>query len=447
MKLRKVGYVQIVLLLLMMCVPKNSAAASDQITLLLSKDTAVVEGKVTVSGVTDPSIWVPIKMIDEEQSIALFDTAKSDGNGYYSMDIIVPKGSVGKVTIIVGSGRDTTSKTLNISANSDNGGSDNGGSNNGGSNSDSGSVEVDPTPDALIPVRLAGYDRFETAIAIAEQGWPNGSDTVVLTYAYDFPDALAAVPLAKKYNAPILLTDNAMLTSSTLAEIKKLTVKKIILIGGTSVISQGIEDSLRATYGQENVLRYGGEDRYATAAVIAGALGSTGKAVIANGENGHYQDALAVSPYAAAKGIPILFTQAEKLPEATAQALAAQKVDTTIVVGGEVVVSPTVYNQLAGATRYGGVDCYATATAIAEGLRLNLNRVYVVTGLNFPDALVAGNLAAHTLSPLIMVDQGLPEATEMFLTANKATVLELTIVGGEGVISLSQDKTLRNALK
>jgi putative cell wall-binding protein len=296
---------------------------------------------------------------------------------------------------------------------------------------------------AGVPQRLAGADRFLTANAIAAQGWKAGADNVVLVNAFTFADALAAAPLAFKLNAPILLTERDTLTLSTQEELQKLGAKKITLIGGTGVISQAIQDSLNATCGPENVIRYGGSDRYETAALIAAALGTTGRAVLANGEDGHYLDALAVSAYAAYQGIPILFTESQALPAATGQALTAQKVSSTIVVGGEAVVAPLVYNQLPGAERYAGANRYATATAIAEGLKFNPNRIYLATGLNFADALTAGNLAAHTLSPLIMVDQTVPQASADYLTKQQGTISELVIVGGEGIISTEQESAVR----
>lgn len=300
---------------------------------------------------------------------------------------------------------------------------------------------------SIASTRLSGTDRSGTAIAVADQGWKAGADNVVLANAYTFPDALAAGPLAYKLDAPILLTDTKTLTPSTFAEIKKLAPKTITLIGGTAVISQDIQDSLSEIYGQANVIRYGGADRNATAATIAAALGTTGKAVVANGEDGHYADALAVYSYAAYNGIPILFTGSSVLPAATVQALTAQKVKTTIVVGGEGAVSAAVYNQLPGAARYGGSDRYATATATATGLHLNLKWVYIVTGLDFPDALVVGNLAAHSLSPLILVDKEMPTATADFILANKAAISGLTTVGGEGAVTPVQDNALRYALQ
>jgi heme-binding NEAT domain protein/putative cell wall-binding protein/Leucine-rich repeat (LRR) protein len=295
------------------------------------------------------------------------------------------------------------------------------------------------------PERLAGEDRFGTAVAISQHGWKAGADSVVLANAYAFPDALAAGPLAYKLNAPILLSDARTLTPVTLAEMQRLAPKKIILIGGTAVLSQAIEDSLSAVYGQDNVIRYGGADRYATAAAIASALGTTGQAVIANGEDGHYADALAISSYAAYHGAPILFTAAQALPDVSKQALTEQKVSASIVAGGEGAVSAGIYRQLPGATRYGGADRYATATTITAGLKLNLSQVFVTTGLNFPDALVAGNLAARSFSPLLLVDKDLPQTVQDFLAANKEAISGITVVGGEKVISTEQQSALQNA--
>ncbi|WP_291300687.1 cell wall-binding repeat-containing protein [Desulfosporosinus sp. BICA1-9] len=95
--------------------------------------------------------------------------------------------------------------------------------------------------------------------------------------------------------------------------------------------------------------------------------------------------------------------------------MTAQKVSSTIVVGGSYVIPEAITQRLPGVVRYAGSDRYATSTAIAQGLTLNTDRVYVVTGLNFADALTAGNLAAHSFSPVIMVDNTIPEARFKFL--------------------------------
>lgn len=292
---------------------------------------------------------------------------------------------------------------------------------------------VNPTPEAVGPeqVRLAGYDRIASAVEMSKSGWTQ-SDYVVLAYAYSFPDALAAAPLAYKYNAPILLSDNSTLSPETLAEIQRLNATNIIMVGGTAVLSQNMEDSLKANY---TVSRYNGLTRYDTAASIANALDPNSAAVIVNGE--FYPDALVISSYAANKGVPILFTNVnDGMPAVTAQTLSARGVTNTIVVGGTAMVSDQVFNQLPSPVRYGGYDRYETATIVASALGLNAETTFVVTGIDFPDALVAGNLAAKTFSPLVMVSEsaGLPSATESFFKSNASKIKKVMLIGGTVVV-------------
>lgn len=68
--------------------------------------------------------------------------------------------------------------------------------------------------------RLAGQDRYGTSDAIVSQGWKQ-SDYAVLVNSENFPDAITASPLAKKYDAPILLTHPSILTDSTKKKITK----------------------------------------------------------------------------------------------------------------------------------------------------------------------------------------------------------------------------------
>lgn len=299
---------------------------------------------------------------------------------------------------------------------------------------------------APTPKRIAGQERYDTANQAATYGWKAGADHVLLVNAYAYSDTLAAVPLAYKYQAPILLTEAAALTPSTFEQLQKLKTKKVTLIGGTGAISQEIQDQLNQIYGAENVVRYGGWDLYETAGLIAKALGTTGQAVIANGGPASYADALAISSYAGYHGIPILFTERTAFPAATLQALADQKVSSSLVVGGSYVVPEEIYQQLPGAVRYGGADLYETATKIAEGLELNPSKVYVATGLNFADALTAGNLAARTLSPIVLVNEGIPSVTSNFLLTHRAQQPELIILGGKGIIRADQESALRSAL-
>ncbi|MDP4179169.1 MAG: cell wall-binding repeat-containing protein, partial [Bacillota bacterium] len=85
--------------------------------------------------------------------------------------------------------------------------------------------------------RIYGTDRFETAAKIADKGWTTTSDYAVIATGEDYPDALCASPLAKKYNAPIILTETNKLSDSAQKELKRLSVKTVFIVGGTGVVS------------------------------------------------------------------------------------------------------------------------------------------------------------------------------------------------------------------
>jgi len=74
--------------------------------------------------------------------------------------------------------------------------------------------------------RLWGSDRYRTAVAISNAGWPSGASDIVLATGEDYPDALCAAPVAKILNAPILLTNTTTLNVDTENEIVRLGAKK-----------------------------------------------------------------------------------------------------------------------------------------------------------------------------------------------------------------------------
>ncbi|MBT2692559.1 cell wall-binding repeat-containing protein [Bacillus sp. ISL-55] len=86
-------------------------------------------------------------------------------------------------------------------------------------------------------LRISGKNRFDTAVQISQTGFDK-SETVILSTAYNFPDALAGGPLAYKYDAPILLTSKDTLGEATKSEILRLKAKKAIILGSKGVISQ-----------------------------------------------------------------------------------------------------------------------------------------------------------------------------------------------------------------
>lgn len=84
--------------------------------------------------------------------------------------------------------------------------------------------------------RIAGGDRYETAVAISEYTYPDGADVVYLASGETLVDAITAGPLT---GGPILLTTRDHLPEVTRAEIHRLG-GEVIALGGTGVISDQV---------------------------------------------------------------------------------------------------------------------------------------------------------------------------------------------------------------
>lgn len=282
--------------------------------------------------------------------------------------------------------------------------------------------------------RIAGKDRIQTAIAVSRESCFYGAETVVLSRDDDFPDALTGVTLAEAYYCPILLTNKQTLSDQTEEEIARLRPKQIILLGSTGAISQEIEDELAESY---KVIRLGGRDRYETAAAVARHLKEnnllkTDKAVIAYGEN--FPDALAISSLAAYQRIPILLTETRQLPDATQNSLTELGIKETIIVGGTGVVGNEVERVLPAPVRYAGGDRYETALEIARQMNADSHLIYIATGKNFPDALAGAAFASWTNSPIVLVDESLPDG--FWTNYNVVPKREIMVLGGPGAVSV-----------
>jgi len=214
--------------------------------------------------------------------------------------------------------------------------------------------------------RLGGFDRYDTAIQIADNGWQSAS-TAVLAPSGDLNmlDALASSSLAKAVDGPILLADNDSIPSGTMTELKKLGVTKVYMVSGTAVISTKVENDLSAA-GIQSV-RLGGNDRYETAVNIAKeiqAIKPFQEVVVTNAYAN--VDAISIAPIAAAKGIPVLLVDKDSVPAVVSDFIKASGINKTYVIGGTAVVSDSVKGALPNAMRLGGIDRFDTNTEVLK---------------------------------------------------------------------------------
>lgn len=273
--------------------------------------------------------------------------------------------------------------------------------------------------------RLAGQNRYETSAEITKSGWTN-SDYAIIASGEDFPDALCGAPLAQKYNAPILLTANDSLDEQSKNQLLRLKVKNVFIIGGVGVISSNVEQDIK-NMGIE-VSRIAGNDRYETSLKVAQTMGQFTQAVIATGEN--FPDALSIAPIAAIKGIPILLTPKENLPEGLKEFI-NNNVQSTYVVGGITVISDNVLNQLPSPKRLSGINRYETNISVIKEFtnELDFSNCYIGTGENFSDALAGSALVSLTKSPIILVSNPVDQSTKDLIKDNISSIKKVIVFG------------------
>lgn len=278
--------------------------------------------------------------------------------------------------------------------------------------------------------RMAGLNRYETSTKVSQE-WPS-SKYAVLASGQDFPDALSSAPLAKKYNAPILLTDPINLDAKTEAEITRLGVNEIFIIGGYASVSKEIEDKV-ALRGIK-VTRLQGDNRYKTALAVANYLGAKGEIVIAAGSN--FPDALSIASYAAAQEMPIILVEKDKFPEELQKYISDYNISRTYVIGGPGVISDGLLDKLPGSERIYGNDRYETNLKVLNKFQFYFGTTFIASGRGFADALSASALAGMSQSPIVLADESLVSSDEaMYELKNLRGKMKMKYtVGGEGSV-------------
>ena len=261
-----------------------------------------------------------------------------------------------------------------------------------------------PDTPATTVSRLAGDDRYLTAIAVSKKAFPadHTAANVVLATGDNFPDALAGVPLSKQLNAPLLLTPGTALDPRVAAEIHRVLAPggKVYVLGGEKAVSSAVVNALKLP----NV-RISGNDRYETSVAIAKAMGSPTNVVLATGSK--FPDALAAGPFASDQftsdthPAAILLTADATLPKPVFSYM-DNHVTEVASIGHQATDAIAGFP---GLRSFAGADRYETAAKVAAAFA-HSSQAGVATGLKFADALTGAALLARQDAPLLLTDPG-----------------------------------------
>lgn len=251
-------------------------------------------------------------------------------------------------------------------------------------------------------------DPVEVAVEFSQLAAPGGSDGVKLASSGTFPDALGAAQYEPDW--PLLLTDGAVLSGATMAEIRRLGATKVTVLGGTGAISEDVVNALQDE--GLDVERLAGSTRIGTATRIARdndhrrflllrAFAPPSAGSSAADATQAFADSLAAGAWAGIEGdVGIVLTSSDELSSETAAFLQHRQSNVgnveVMVVGGTSAISDTVVRQVdeivSSVRRVAGPSRVLTAAAVAEEIGMS-SGVLLMDGRH-GDAWAAGFTSA-----------------------------------------------------
>jgi putative cell wall-binding protein len=288
--------------------------------------------------------------------------------------------------------------------------------------------------------RVSGASRYDTDKAVVETppvsyvGSVGGQKTALLTSGTRFPDALAGGALSYGGALPILLTDPTTLSPQAAAAIKDLGIQQVVVLGGESAVSAGVESAVAALGVTTD--RLAGATRTETASLIAEFAGTElnwgtpvylqGQVIpvptfvqfnVARGDDaGGGVDALALGPRAGHADAPILLTQSVDDPSG----------DLVDQVGLSSIHDPSTTRPLASIDIAGGTGAVSAA---------NQDLISAATGGGPQGIMTAAptSLPAGALLTLSSADQCPPAPT------GSVARVEVFVIANDGSTPIDQD--------
>lgn len=295
--------------------------------------------------------------------------------------------------------------------------------------------------------RYSGRTREQTAVAVSRTAFPSGAATVMLATSLDFADALSAAAASGKASASLLLTPAAALHPDAAAEIKRLAPQRVVLVGGSGVLSDKVAQQVADAVPTAKVERLAGKNRYETSRMAAQLGGqSQPQILIATGRD--YPDALSAASAGNGTGSPVLLVNgvATRLDDATVATIRKVGARSATIVGGDGAVTPGIQRHLAelGLTvsRLSGGNRYETNDAVAKKYYpAGTLKTVFASGVGFADALPASVLAGRWKIPLLLTAPTcvVPTAVAYMRTGGTESVV---LVGGPAVLD-AQVEALR----
>ena len=333
-------------------------------------------------------------------------------------------------------------------------------------------VKIDTDNDNVPDAReFAGQDRYDTALRLAKnfatsKGGLGAVPNAFVSSGETLVDSISVAGLAGYVDAPIILTPTDSLHGGAADFIEDYGVSTVYVLGGSAAVSDATVTAIEGLSSNPTVTRIAGDDRYATAAAVAGMIDAESSwcgtdavsAVLINGASDMLAYGVAVQTIAYRLQLPVLMTASDELPDATAEYITENDVEHVQIIGGTSAVSADVASALTTlgvdtVARVDGDTASAVSVALAQmagngcGDALGLvatDRVALVRGN--PDGVVSAPVLASSLHngflvPPLVVSDSLPASVRDYLAATPKNIggnrlnLGIVAIGGTSAVS------------
>lgn len=297
--------------------------------------------------------------------------------------------------------------------------------------------------------RIAGEDRYDTAVKLSSDHYPGGASIVVIASGEGFADSLSGSSLAAKLKAPILFVKKSTLPESTRQELLRLKPFQVLILGGSAVVSPKVESEIESL-NIPDVRRLAGEDRYETAAKILkwGWPQPISRVFVVSGET--YLPGLLASAVAGRTGSPVVPVRKSQVPPVISAELQRLEPEEVVELGygqSQDALGGEVYSDVLSVTGTSITGFRHTDFAVAvENLLLSegeksvgASKALLVTGEEFADSLSAGAVAGAFGYPLLFTNRlCMPRPISNSLTS--LGVMNLVVVGGPNAVSVKSSE-------
>lgn len=301
-------------------------------------------------------------------------------------------------------------------------------------------------PSSVTVERLSGKNAVDTSVAVSKKYYKSNVSVVYIAERWAYADSIVAGTMRTK--GPILYVNKTELPSSVGKELQRLKPKKVIIVGGSDVVSETVRKNIKSKIpSSSSVERLSGKDRYLTAVSVSKSQYKSGANTVYITNGTAYPDSIAATQQKAAG--PLLYTRKDSVLTQTTNEIKRLKAKNVVIIGDNSVVSTQVANKIssrtkAKVTRVGGDDRYETAAKLSRSLYpKGVSQVFIAEGTAYADSILISSIPKSGALLYTRTDS-IPDSTMVEIQRLKAN--RATIIGGAVRVSEPVSKQIKQIM-